>query len=169
MFSYSVKISAGNSNLTWVPFYSSVEWACHSDASILPISEQRNKGSSQADPNRGVKTALSEMFREEFWPRNRPFWMAAGKRIESSKILKSIHMSNSEFKGFQIGAESWEVRKKCGESDLIIQWFEDLMTWWFKSFPATVQNGRFLGQNCSRNISDGAVLDPLFGRLIINR
>ena len=89
--------------------------------------------------------------------------MAAGKRIESSKILKSIHMSNSEFKGFQIGAESWEVRKKCGESDLIIQWFEDLMTWWFKSFPATVQNGRFLGQNCSRNISNGAVLTPLFG------
>ena len=67
------------------------------------------------------------MFREQFWPRNRPFWMAAGKRIESSKILKSIHMSNSEFKGFQIGAESWEVRKKSGESDLIIQWFKDLM------------------------------------------
>ena len=27
-------------------------------------------------------------------------------------------------------------------------------------FPASIQNGRFLGQNCSRNISDGAVLSP---------
>ena len=38
--------------------------------------------------------------RKHFWPRKRPFWMVAGKRIESSKILKSIHMSNSEFMGF---------------------------------------------------------------------
>ena len=136
---------------------------------MLSLNQISNFSRNQAGPNRGVKTAPSEMFREQFWPRNRPFWMAAGKRIESSKILKSIHMSNSEFKGFQIGAESWEVRKKSGESDLIIQWFEDLMTWWFKSFPATVQNGRFLGQNCSRNISNGAVLDPLFGRLMVNR
>ena len=104
----------------------------------------------------------------DVWPRKQPFWIEVAKRFESSKILKSIHMSNSEFMSFQKGAESWEVRKS-GELDLIIQWFEDLMTWWFKSFPATVQNGRFLGQNCSRNISDGAVLDPLFGRLMVNR
>ena len=37
--------------------------------------------------------------------------MVAGKRIESSKILKSIDMSNSEFMGFQIGTQSGEVKK----------------------------------------------------------
>ena len=63
------------------------------------------------------------------WPRNRPFWMVAGKRIESSKILKSIHMSNSEFMGFQIGTQSWEVKKnwRIRTNDPMIWGLDDLM------------------------------------------
>ena len=40
-----------------------------------------------------------------------------------------------------------EKCQKNVENDLMIQLFEDSMIWWFKSFPAPIQNGRFLGQS----------------------
>ena len=52
---------------------------------------------NQSRLNTGVKTALSELFREQFWPRKWLFWIVGEKRIESCKITKSIHKSNLEY------------------------------------------------------------------------
>ena len=102
------------------------------------------------------------MFREQFWPRKRPFWIEVGKRIESCRIIKSIHMTNSKFMGFQIGTQPWEMRKKCGESDLMIKWFEDLMIQIISRhrWKWPISRPKFI-----REIYEGVVLHTLFGRL----
>ena len=114
-------------------------------------------------PNRGSKTAPSEMFREQFWPRNRPFWTVAGNDLNHQVIKSSNHWiirsdSPHLFLTSHDSAPIWKPLNSELDMWMDLRILDDSIL-----FPAAIQNGRFLGQNCSRNISDGVVLTPLFG------